>query len=520
MSSSFDFEQHRVNALKEYGALRANYAKFAAAIEGILRMALRDIAVHNISARAKDLERFALKASKPDPADLSRPKYSEPMSQIEDIAGARIITYVLRTLSEVEKVVHREFEVIERSDKGQKLIENALVGYRSIHLIVGMKPDRVKLLEYQEFKDLRAEVQIRTILQHTWAEIEHDMRYKPMFEPNKELNQRFTALAGLIEVGDREFDQIYDMYERRRKALLDLAQIDESRFEGGDSNRSKRRLDDILALPMAILVEESSAKRIEPTDQSPRELIARGKYADAVVRYTALIEREPRQFFNYLGRAKARFLSGDAEGGLVDLEGAEELSPNHPSIARLRDLIEGRSPDKEHASDLSLALRQGHTALREGNAIDALRKYEEAERLGFSPVYSIFNRSMAQFLGKKFALSRQTLDRINPYPRTALGLNVMILEALCYLMSGGDKQDEVLQMLSDYLAQLRESMGFQYAKSPISNLEQGVRKVFPAEEALSIEPVFDLLHQESANAEPSKAAEGDVVSENIEAIES
>jgi ppGpp synthetase/RelA/SpoT-type nucleotidyltranferase len=495
MTEPFDFEQHRVRALERYGAIRERYVRYASALESILKMALKEIPTHHIGARAKDIDRFADKASKPDPDDPLRPKYPDPLSDVEDLAGARVIAYVLRALPQIEQVVQREFDVVERSDKGEQLVEKALVGYRSIHYVVQMKQERVKLLEYHEFAELRAEVQIRTILQHAWAEIEHDMRYKPASEPNKELSQRFTALAGLIEVGDREFDQIYEIDERRRRGLRDLAQIREEVPEPADSNRRPRTAAD-NPLPRVVEPEGPTTPRHKSAALQPKELMAIERYGDAIVAYNALVSKEPRQFAHYLGRAKARFLSGDASGAVADIAEAERLSPNHPFIARVRDLIEGRATDQRPANDQSLAVRQGHTALRDGDAVEALKKYEEAEALGFSPVFSVFNRAMARFVEKKFDLARRTLDRVDPYPGSILEFNVIVLRTLCYLMAGGEKTEEAIELVRNLLHKLMATANYQYnARSPLLDLETGARKSFNEDEWKRISPMFDVVKQ-------------------------
>ena len=82
------------------------------------------------------------------------------------------------------------------------------VGYRSIHFIAKLKADRLKLPEYKKFKGLCFEIQIRTILQHAWAEIEHDKDYKFSGELPIHLKRRFKVLAGVLELADREFNNI------------------------------------------------------------------------------------------------------------------------------------------------------------------------------------------------------------------------------------------------------------------------------------------------------------------------
>jgi hypothetical protein len=61
----------------------------------------------------------------------------------------------------------------------------------------------------------RASVQVRTVLQHAWAEFEHAIRYKGTIpeEQVPELDRRFTLAAGLLELADREFSMIRDQLQ-------------------------------------------------------------------------------------------------------------------------------------------------------------------------------------------------------------------------------------------------------------------------------------------------------------------
>jgi putative GTP pyrophosphokinase len=97
---------------------------------------------------------------------------------------------------------------LEQSDKGRELIEKERFGYQSIHYLVRIKPDRARLAEYERYRGAVAEIQVRTILQHAWAEIEHDIQYKSTTAIPEEIRRRFMALAGMLEVADREFEAI------------------------------------------------------------------------------------------------------------------------------------------------------------------------------------------------------------------------------------------------------------------------------------------------------------------------
>jgi hypothetical protein len=74
-----------------------------------------------------------------------------------------------------------------------------------------------------------AEVQVRTILQHAWAEIEHDIQYKSSAAIPTEIHRRFTALAGLLEIADREFQTIQDDDKRLRTSARSL--VDQGKFD-------------------------------------------------------------------------------------------------------------------------------------------------------------------------------------------------------------------------------------------------------------------------------------------------
>ena len=78
-------------------------------------------------------------------------------------------------------------------------------GYRSTHYSVRLLPDRAHLPEWRDFAQLRAEIQIRTVLQHAWAAISHALQYKREFEVPSQFRRRLSRLAGMLELADEEF---------------------------------------------------------------------------------------------------------------------------------------------------------------------------------------------------------------------------------------------------------------------------------------------------------------------------
>jgi putative GTP pyrophosphokinase len=154
----------------------------------------------------------------PSESDPEAPRYPDPLSQITDLAAVRVITFFTRTVSQVDEAIRREFDVVERVDKAASLWREGRLGYQSVHYLVRLGPNRLSLGEYQHYRDLIVEIQVRTVMQHAWAEIEHDIQYKAIETIPDQIRRRFVSLAGLLEIADREFQAIQDDDERLRNS--------------------------------------------------------------------------------------------------------------------------------------------------------------------------------------------------------------------------------------------------------------------------------------------------------------
>jgi putative GTP pyrophosphokinase len=208
----FDFTEHSAEAVARYLPFHGFYRDLAYSAKRITEEALRkaDIRVGSVEARAKDPVSFGKKASKPSESDPNKPRYPNPFVDITDLAAIRIITFFPRTIPAIDKVIKSEFIVLEHANKGEELLEEEKFGYQSVHYLVKISSARASLPEYEVFKDGIVEVQVRTVLQHAWAEIEHDIQYKSSVAIPRDIKRRFMALAGLLELADREFQAIQD----------------------------------------------------------------------------------------------------------------------------------------------------------------------------------------------------------------------------------------------------------------------------------------------------------------------
>lgn len=169
-------------------------------LNGILQ--LKEINIHSITSRVKSRESLKKKVNREDD------KYTS-LDEITDLAGIRIVTYFADQVDLIASIVEQEFEV-DRANSVDKreLLDPEKFGYLSLHYVVKLPAYRLQLIEYQRFQDCKVEIQIRSILQHTWAEIEHDLGYKNKHAVPREIRRSFSRLAGLLELADEEFIKI------------------------------------------------------------------------------------------------------------------------------------------------------------------------------------------------------------------------------------------------------------------------------------------------------------------------
>ena len=167
----------------------------------------------SITARTKTVESFAGKAVR---MAGDRPLFTDPLSEITDQIGLRVITYLRDDVATVATLLADELILLEDRDWGLETAREGRWGYASRHLLVGVEGEQQP-----------ASIQVRTVLQHAWAEFEHDIRYKGSIpaEHAPDLDRRFTLAAGLLELADGEFAAIR---ERLRTTMVgDDEQLDD-----------------------------------------------------------------------------------------------------------------------------------------------------------------------------------------------------------------------------------------------------------------------------------------------------
>lgn len=166
--------------------------------------------------------------------ELKGAKY-ESLADITDILGLRVITFYPDDVDKVASAIDRLYEVDwDHSVDKRKLHDLDSFGYLSLHYVCLIPGTPYHM-----------EIQMRTLLQHAWANMSHDTGYKSNVEIPKKYIRNMNRLAGMLELADEQFSlirmEITD-YRRRMQALVASGNLNEVPLND-DTFRSYLELD-------------------------------------------------------------------------------------------------------------------------------------------------------------------------------------------------------------------------------------------------------------------------------------
>lgn len=203
--------------LEDYRKQREHFVKLGDVVHTLLSDIAKDLGLTVLAVEHRVKEEKSLAGKLERKGDLYN-----VFDDVTDILGCRVICFLADEIDKIGKKVEETF-VVDRensSDKRALLQENAF-GYLSLHYICSLPfgdkwPD--------EICGKKFEIQIRTILQHAWSAIHHDIGYKTDFGVPREINRQFARLAGLLELADDEFvrarDNMFAYTEDIRRRII------------------------------------------------------------------------------------------------------------------------------------------------------------------------------------------------------------------------------------------------------------------------------------------------------------
>jgi len=170
--------------------------------------------VDRISFRVKSTDSFLDKV-------LERrvePSYDEPLIEVEDQVAGRILVFFLSDVEPAHVQAERLFTPVEAVQRRPTRYNE--FDYESFHAIYGIPP-QTKPARWNERDDLPRtfELQIRTLFQHSYAEPQHDLAYKPETPPSDEIRRELAWVAASSWGADQAI-------ERVRLKLAEGAKVD------------------------------------------------------------------------------------------------------------------------------------------------------------------------------------------------------------------------------------------------------------------------------------------------------
>lgn len=201
-------EKHQAQ-IRAYAEVRGAYKKYAEVLRRVLEDACRvSFPEAFVQSRAKTLSSFAEKVAR------KFGKYKNAVEDMTDLCGGRVIVQTTEQVLAVRQFIESNFKIVEADDKTELLSEDKF-GYRDMHYIVQRRPDRDELLgitpaEQEAISDRRAEIQVRTWVQHAWADTLHDRIYKNPLTISHQVLRTGALLSALLEESDRTFKYLAD----------------------------------------------------------------------------------------------------------------------------------------------------------------------------------------------------------------------------------------------------------------------------------------------------------------------
>ncbi len=264
MTDTTALDSHTQELLMQYHQLLPIYEQMVEVIPEKLKEFFADAGIiiaaleHRVKTE-KSLEgKLQLKGS----------KYNS-IHDVTDVVGIRVITFYIDDVDKVASVLERWFEIDwENSIDKRKAHEIDSFGYLSVHYICRIPESSYSDPEHPELNRIRFEVQMRTVLQHAWANMNHDTGYKSGVEIPKVYKRNLSRLAGLLELVDDEFSRIrreLSNYRRQVQKLVASGNLSEVLLDG-DSFQSYLQIGPFDALTRRIA--SINQAEIHPVDLS------------------------------------------------------------------------------------------------------------------------------------------------------------------------------------------------------------------------------------------------------------
>ncbi|MCQ2591991.1 MAG: (p)ppGpp synthetase [Treponema sp.] len=393
------------------------FAEIMANIVHILQSEIKLMAQPTYKYRVKSFNSYYKKVLRLKSKELSE---SVKMIPLTDMLGIRMICAFLEDINLGLEQIKNIFEIKEVEVKGaeKKFSE---FGYESIHVLIKIpescKPELTGKYEGLTpiSEDTVCEIQIRTILQDAWAEVEHELIYKTEFNPfDIPLRRKLASLNASLTLADITFQEIRDYQKKLQKEIE-------------DRRKSFYLMADDLLDEKSEKAEQKPASRVTPFVQGTIDDLLlhaihehnQGNLEEAVETYTKILEAVGPNEKNIIAvirkhRGMAYFSMNKFDEALNDFNVSLEFDPKAYRTYYYIGIVYSIKKNYETAIEnftksLELNQFQAHTHFRRATAYYEIQEYEKS----MSDLNSAINlgmeqsecKSLQEKLVKKFGLN-------------------------------------------------------------------------------------------------------------------
>ncbi len=290
---------------------------------------------------------------------LSKQATRDEAFDIYDVIGVRIVCPFLDDLQIIEKHVKQKYDVLQIECKGSEHSFREF-GYKSTHFLINV-PEKI-LRHYKFAGPLQCEIQVRTILQDAWSEVEHELIYKTDFSPFDEpMKRKLAALNANLTLSDTLFLEIRDY---QRKLQTELAKRRERFMVKVQEPVTTRDISTKQDTNISNHIVKENKKGFETCDLFVKNvddllldaLVAHnaGQFKQAIVVYSSILERDFSEHIKsiiHIHRGMAYFAESCYENALKDFTVSSELSPDNHRAFYYRGLTHEADHNYQFAID-------------------------------------------------------------------------------------------------------------------------------------------------------------------------
>ena len=401
-----DFELPKKNEIQAtYKSYEPVFMEILGYIETKLKSTIKISSVPTFKARIKSFQSYYKKILRQKPKESAE---SSSLVTLTDMMGIRVICPFLEDLDIVEQQLVTFFEVKEVERKGAEQSFREF-GYESVHILISIPADCMPKVNLEPVmpEDVVCEIQVRTILQDAWAEVEHELIYKSEFNPfDKPLRRKLASINASLTLADTIFQEIRD-YQNTLQSEL-----------GARRNTFYNKADDFTTQEFGFLQENKALLDSAGAYESPQSLPYSKKSIDELVLsalhehnlanfdkaieiYTQIIESKPTPSPVVLGviykhRGMAYFAQNQYDKALADFRSSVKDDPKGFRALYYEGIVYSVQDKNEEAvkcfnKSLEIDGFQSHVYYRRALAYFNLGEYEKsladiaaAENLGLN----------------------------------------------------------------------------------------------------------------------------------------